>query len=335
MKSRNYIFVLLTALLLLAAVGYFFAGHSAGNLPTNGDKVSLRLAWLPGPTFAGDYAAFYNGFWDKKNLAVEIRPGGFEYDAIKQVASGADTFGVTNGPQLLLARANGVPVVAIGAVIPRSPIGWVAKESSGIKHPQDFIGKKIGAEYGTYTEVTFEALCAKLGISLDSLTRVPVKFDPRPFVAGEIDVLPVYIIDQPIDLGAQGIKLNIIDPVDYGVSLAYGNVYFTTEKTIKERPDLVRAFLQGAQQGWIWARQHQDETVQLLLQAAPDANRTILTEKLKQTFVFIQNSEANYPGIYPMESTRWADTATLLSRFGELKGAVQVSEAYSNSFLTK
>jgi NitT/TauT family transport system substrate-binding protein len=184
------------------------------------------LAWIPGVTFIGDYVAKEKTFWGEEGLEVALNPGGFEFDAIKLVASGADTFGVASGPQILQARASGVPVVAIGATIPRSPIGWVAKRDSGITTPYDFKGHKIGAQFGTHSEITFDALMAKLNIPLNSLDQIPVKFDPRPFVVGSVDVLPVYIIDQPIDLEAQGLALSIIDPHAYSVSLAYGQSLF-------------------------------------------------------------------------------------------------------------
>jgi NitT/TauT family transport system substrate-binding protein len=83
-----------------------------------------------------------------------------DYDAIKLVASGADTFGISSSPQILYARAMGVPVVAIGAVIPPSSIGWISKKNSGITKSQDFSNKKIGAQFGTHTEITLEALRA-------------------------------------------------------------------------------------------------------------------------------------------------------------------------------
>ena len=297
------------------------------------NRVSLRLAWIPGATFTGDYVAKDKGFWREEGLDVTLNAGGFEYDAIKLVAAGADTFGITSGPQLLQARANGAPVVAIGAVIPRSPVGWIAKKESGIKEPKDFVGKKIGAQFGTHTEITMEALCAKLGMALDSFKRIPVKFDPRPFVAGEIDVLPVYIIDEPVDLRKQGLDLNVIDPGDYGVSLAYGNLYFASENTLKTKPELVRAFLKGAKHGWVWANENPTQAIDIVSTHATDADKASLLAKLNLTLDFIKKGRPEYLGVFPMALDEWQATREILVRYGNLSADVDASKCFTNEFV--
>jgi NitT/TauT family transport system substrate-binding protein len=296
-------------------------------------KSSVRLAWIPGATFAGDYAALNNGYWKDAGIDVQIKPGGFEFDAIKLVASGTDTFGIASGPQILNARASGIPVVAIGAVIPQSPIGWIAKADSGIKTPRQFVGKRIGAQFGTHTEITFEALMAKLGISLKSLQRIPVKFDPKPFITGDVDVLPVYLIDQPVDLEAVGMKLNQIDPGDYGVALAYGNLYFTTKETLSKDPELVRRFLNGARRGWLWVDEHPAEAVDVLLKHMPGSQRENVAEKLSRTLAFIKKGRAEYPGIYEMDVSSWERTANIMRQFSELRLAEPVSNSFTNQYL--
>jgi len=328
----------LVAVVIIATVLYAVPRDGIPKQPSQ-TEASLRLAWIPGATFTGDYVALEKGYWKDAGLDVKLNPGGFEYDAVKLVASGADTFGISSGPQILFARANGVPVVAIGAIIPRSPIGWVAKKSSGITKPQDFPGKNIGAQFGTHTEITLEALCAKLGIDIKSFARIPVKFDPRPFVVGVIDVLPVYIIDQPVDLAAQGLDLNIIDPGDYGVALAFGNVYFTTEETIRTKPELVRSLLAGAKRGWTWTNSHRREAVGILAKVAPDASEDTLLAKLNATLDFVikgrSSSTSSYPGVFAMAAEDWQATRDMLVRHGNLSPDVDVGTCFTNKFVPK
>lgn len=296
-------------------------------------KLSVRLAWIPGATFIGDYVAHERGYWKDEGLEVKLNPGGFEFDAIKLVASGADDFGIASGPQILYARAHGAPVIAIGAVIPRSPIGWVAKKNSGIKTPKDFLGKKIGAQFGTHTEITFEALCAKMGIDIKSVNRIPVKFDPRLFIAGEIDVLPVYLVDQPIDLRINGLELNIIDPGDFGVSLAFGNLYFTTEERLKDNPESIRAFLAGSAKGWKWAYENRTAAIEILSKYVQGSDKGTLLGKLNATFDFIHKDQKQYLGVFRMKSEDWTKTKAILSEFGDLDEKIDLEKCYTNDFI--
>jgi len=296
-------------------------------------SASARLAWFPGVTFIGDYVALHNGYWESGGLDVKLNPGGFEYDAIKLVASGGDTFGVSSGPQIIQARANGVPVVAIGSVIPRSPIGWISKKGSGIRTLRDFSGKKVGAQYGTHSEIALEALCEKLDIDMRSFTRIPIKFDPRPFIVGEIDVMPVNIIDLPIDLRYQGIEINIIDPGDYGVSLSFGGVYFTTEDTIIRNRALVRGFIDAAKQGWMWAYNNPNESIDILSEYAPYGNTKVFHEKLNATFAFIMKGKKDYLGVFPMDYKDWKSTQTIMLKHGNLSKPIDLDNSYTNAFL--
>jgi ABC-type nitrate/sulfonate/bicarbonate transport system substrate-binding protein len=180
-----------------------------------------------------------------------------------------------------------------------------------------------------------EALCAKLGISLRSFERVPVQFDPRPFVAGQVDVLPVYLIDQPVDLRAKGLDLNLIDPSAYGVSLAFGNVYFTTEQTIRERPALVRAFLMGASAGWRWAYRNRERAVDILSRVVPETEKSTLRAKLDATFDFIDKDSPSYLGVFPMRAESWQSTYDILRRYGNLTTELAIGESFTNSYVAE
>jgi NitT/TauT family transport system substrate-binding protein len=316
--------------LVCVLFGLASACHPATHVNTH---VSLRLSWIPSVTYAGDYVALDHGYWSGEALDVTLQPGGFQFDALKMVAGGTDTFGITSAAQLLQARANGVPVIGIGAVIPRSPIGWVSKADSHITTPYDFKGRRIGAEFGTHTEVTLEALCAKLKIPLTSFERIAVQFDPRPFVVGKVDVLPVFLIDQPFDLEHTGLRLNRIDPGDYGVSLAYGNMYFTTEQIAKEHPDLVKKFLSGAVRGWKWAHEHRQETIDLLQRHIENSPKEVIAQKLQATFDFIDRGHQNYDGVSPMSHDAWANTYGILHSYGSLSKEIDIDSCFSNQFL--
>lgn len=294
-------------------------------------SISTRLKWLPGALYLGSIAAKQQGYWAEQGLDVKIEPGGFEADPIKLVAAGSNDFGITGAEQLLQARANGVPIVAIYMELKDSPVGWMTLKESGITKPEQFVGKTVGAWYGTNSEPTFDALTAKLGIDTKKIKRVAVKFDMNPLYVGQVDVIPVYLNGQPLQARREGKQVNTIDPRDYGLRL-YGNVYFTTEKMIREQPDLVQRFVNGLAKAWAFTVENPEQAVDVLLKAEPKLDRGLELEVLHA-------SRSYFDGGLPKEKLglmtreRWDDVKLTMSTYAELPKSVDVPSAFTNRFV--
>ncbi len=213
------------------------------------EKVSFRLAWVPDMAEAGVFVAKEKGYFAKEGLDVTIEPGGFGLDPIKLVATGGNDYGIAGAGNLLLARAQGVPVVAIGAEFQNTPVGFITHKKSGIHSFADFRGKRVGIQTGADTDVLFRALLVKNGMSQKDVDEVPIQYDMSPFVNGLIDVLPGYVTNQPVVLRSKGFKINVITAKSQGLSY-YGNVFFTTEEKISKHPDQVRRFMLAIREGW-------------------------------------------------------------------------------------
>lgn len=248
MKNVLSILILIGTVLL---VGLLSRGIFTGK-KHNGDTVvqtSLRLKWVFDPGFAGEMVAEKLGFFKEENIDVDIRPGGFESDPIKLVASGADTFGVTGADNFLQAREKGVPIVAFAAGYLETPVVFYVREDSGISSPQDFVGKKVGYQAGQDTATVYEDLLSKLHIDRKSITEIPVQYDFGAFLSHQVDVWPGYAATQSYTLQEKNIAYRMIVPKDFGVS-HMGTVYFASEETIKNHPEFVQAFVRGLIRGW-------------------------------------------------------------------------------------
>jgi ABC-type nitrate/sulfonate/bicarbonate transport system substrate-binding protein len=294
-------------------------------------KVSTRLKWLPGALYLGSIAAKQNGYWSQQGLDVTVEPGGFEADPIKLVAAGSNDFGITGAEQLLQARANGVPIVAIYMELKDSPVGWMTLKSSGITSPQQFRGKRVGAWYGTNAEPTFDALMNKLGIETKSMTRVPIKFDMNPLYSGQVDVIPVYLNGHPLEARRNGKDVNTINPRDYGIRL-YGNVYFTTERMIRERPDIVQKFVNGLARAWKETLADPESAVTTLLKAEPKLDRSLELEVLSVSRDFFTGGvPTERLGLMTLE--RWEEVKTVMSTYSDLPKTINLADAYTNKFV--
>ena len=335
MMKRAFLAAIALTIGTLATVGLGGCGKKEGGTPQATApapiKLSTRLKWLPGALYLGSIAAKQNGYWAEQGLDVTIEPGGFEADPIKLVAAGSNDFGITGAEQLLQARANGVPIVAIYMELKDSPVGWMALQSSGNTKPEQFVGKKVGAWYGTNAEPTFDALMNKLGIDTKKMTRVPVKFDMNPLYERQVDVIPVYLNGHPLEARRNGKSVNTINPRDYGIRL-YGNVYFTTEKMIAERPEVVQKFVNGLARAWKEALANPEQGIDVLLKAEPKLERGLELEVLTFSKDFFTGGDVSEP-LGHMTKERWDEVKRTMSTYSDLPKSADVDAAFTNRFI--
>ncbi|HPO48861.1 MAG TPA: ABC transporter substrate-binding protein [Spirochaetota bacterium] len=100
---------------------------------------------------------------------------------------------------------------------------------------------------------------------------VKMGFDVQPFIddnfesAGEITSAMLYN-EYNLILG-KGLKesdLIIFNPADYGANFPEDGIY-TSKNMLKNNPDLVKKFVNASIQGWKYAVDNPDETVEILM----------------------------------------------------------------------
>ena len=213
------------------------------------DAVTLRLKWLNQAQFGGYYVAKDKGYYAAAGLDVSIQPGGSDFPAIQMVAGGSEQFGVTGADQILIARSKGVPVVAIAVIYRESPFVLFALKKSGITKATEFSGRNVGLKIGGSEELIYRSVLKSAGVDKASLHEMPVKFDLSPLLTGQVDIWPGYVINEVIAAEEKGFDVSVIKPSDYGVRM-YADTLFTTERMLKEQPELVKKFVAATVHGW-------------------------------------------------------------------------------------
>lgn len=247
-------FVALAVAIVTAAVIVFFTHYrdatvSSAEAPTKPTIVSLRLNGTFDPVHAGEVVAARAGLFQREGLHVEVRPGGNGLDPIRSVTNGTDTFGIADSHSFLVARSKGAPIVAFGASYLESPTVFFVLEKSGIRTPQDFVGKRVAREAGKDSAIIYDTLLAKLGLSRSQMREVSVGAGIAALLNHEIDVLPGRVGEVSYLLHQKGVQFTVIRPSDYGIHVP-GTVFFTTEKTIHDHPSTVQRFLKAVIAGW-------------------------------------------------------------------------------------
>jgi ABC-type nitrate/sulfonate/bicarbonate transport system substrate-binding protein len=108
------------------------------------ESVSVALDWYPNANHAGLYLAQERGYYAEEGLAPEFYTPSDPTTVLQTVGAGRDDFGISYQTDVLLARAVGVPVVSVLALVQAPLQGIMVLADSGITRPRDLVGKTVG-----------------------------------------------------------------------------------------------------------------------------------------------------------------------------------------------
>ena len=135
MNRRFLLTVLMTVILVLV--------FACGDDEPESVSVSLALDWYPNSNHAGIYEAVRQGYFDEEGLDVNIYTPSDPATILQTVGAGRDEFGINYQPDLLQARSEGIPVVAVTGIVQHPLNSIMTLTASGLARPRDLSGKKI------------------------------------------------------------------------------------------------------------------------------------------------------------------------------------------------
>ena len=226
----------------------------AGDASAAEEHVNYRLKWLINMSTVGDVYAQVNGFFEKEGLTVDVKPGGPERDAIRELELGYAQFGVASADQVIRALEKGSPLVVIAQLFQVNPLHWIFRSDKvSINTLDDLNGKVLGVTFGKNDEIIMRTLMAQAGLGEKDVRLFSVRLDYTPFYKGSVDLWPVYINTQGVDIGSKmksaGEKTAFLNPSDFGVRFVANSV-ITSARMISDKPDTVRRFARGLLKGW-------------------------------------------------------------------------------------
>jgi ABC-type nitrate/sulfonate/bicarbonate transport system substrate-binding protein len=290
------------------------------------DHIVLYLQWYDQAQFAGFYVAKEKNFYDDVDIDIDIqaRPKdkNKSWDVPKMVSSAGDSdsdqfrraFGIWTGDQVLKqSRTNHLRITAIGAVFNRSLACYLVREDSEIFGPKDFSDKKIGI-YPDYDDVTiYKWLVTKYKPAKEPhpVPLTPAD-DPVSMLSNkDIDVLPSYVINEPLEAEARGLDVRLIEPSYYNLRY-YSDTLIVNTDTLHSHRDLVARFLQASEKGWRYALKDQQAAVKATLNRKGnfnDADRKQQMAMLAMVSLYVNPGSS----MFEMNPETWKSMANVLS----------------------
>jgi NitT/TauT family transport system substrate-binding protein len=327
----NKIFNVITAFALLAAAAACTPAPAAKIGGTS--AIRLPVGYIPNVQFAPLYVAIEKGFYNEEGLDVEIDYN-METDSVALLGAGELQFAIVSGEQVLLGRAQELPVVYVMTWYKDYPIGVTSLSKLEIHSPEDMRGKRVGIPglYGA-SYIGFKALLNAGGLEEQDVFLDTIGFTQVESLANGIeDAVVVYISNEPIKLAAEGYEVNTLASADYISLVANGLV--TSEAVIENHPDLVRAMVRGTLKGIQYTIDHPEEAftisevhVENLADLSP-AEKEVQRRVLDASIKLYQND--------PLGRSlpdAWENMQGLLLQMDLLTSPVDLGGAFSNNFL--
>ncbi|QJD83451.1 ABC transporter substrate-binding protein [Cohnella herbarum] len=296
-------------------------------------KVTLVLDWTPNTNHTGLYVARDQGLWKKHGLDVEIiLPP--EAGASALVANNTADFGVGAQESMILAREQGLPLVSIAPIIQHNTSGFASPVDKNIKEPKDFEGKSYGGWGSPAEQAVIESIMNVQQADVGKVNFVSAgTADFFTAVKKGIDFEWIFYGWTGIEAELRNEPVNMVYLTDYSKQLDYYTpLLLTNEKLIQEKPELVRAFLAGASEGYQYAIDNPDAAADLLIKAVPELNADLV--KASQKWLSPKYKD-DAPRWGEQKREVWSGYGDWLSQNGLMKEGLNYDEMFTTEFLPK
>jgi len=289
------------------------------------------MGFIPNVQYAPFYVALAKGFYQEMGLEIE-----FDYspetDGVALVGAEELRFAVVSGEQVLLARAQEIPIVYVMAWWHDYPVGIVSLKEDNIKTPSDLKGKTIGIPglYGA-SYIGFRALLNSADLIESDVKLESIGFNQvEALLARQIESGVIYVNNEPVQLEFQDQSVDVIKVADY-VHLA-SNGLITNEKTIKENPELVSRMVRATMKGieaTLADHENAFEICKQFVEGLDSVNEQVQREVLERSIEFWDTNEL---GVSDQDA--WENMHAVLIDMEMLTEPLDINKAYTNQFVT-
>lgn len=323
----------LSILLLCVLILTGCAGNAGNELQAPADKIRLPMGYIPNVQYAPFYMAAEKGYFADANLDVTFDYS-LETNGMALVGAGEVPFAVVSGEQVLMARAQGLPVVYVVAMWQDYPVGVAALKDAAIRRPEDMRGKKIGIPglFGA-SYVGFQALLQAGDLKESDLTLDSIGFSQvEALLAGQEDAIVIYANNEPVQLEALGYEIDLIRVSDYARMASNGII--SNEAVLADNPELVQRLVDALLKGLEDVLDDPEQAFEICkkyvdgLSNLPADQQEIQRKVLQASIEFWQTERPGYS-----EPEAWETMQEVLLEMGFLGEKQDLSQAYTNQFV--
>ena len=284
-------------------------------------EVTLLMDWFPQGNQSGYWQAeFDNQYHD--DVTIKVKAGGPKVNTTQMVASGQVEFGLNASDSVMMANSKGAGLKGIFVSLNHVPYTLVFHPNQGIKTVNDLEGRpfavKMGVTYWKWVKFKYGVSAKEFPLTgdLGLFARTPTQFQQG------------YSLFLPARLAAKGVATEQITLESLGYK-PY-SVLFTTDKMIKENPELVQAVVDRLSISFHKSLVDPKPTRDFILSKSKKVNAEIhnnALELMKRDFL-----PQDWSKIGCQDPNRWVELSKQLKDINMLPADFNPHDSYDTSF---
>ena len=224
------------------------------------EKLVFTPQWTAQAQFAGYYVAQELGFYYKAGLDVEIVHPSVTQTAMSRISNNESQATTLQLAQALEIISDGLPLVNILQTSMNNAMVIVSRRGMNTLEQH---GAKVGIWNAGFGQIA-------IGMSIKENLNyrwIPFASNVNLFISGAIDATLAMSYNEYYQLVQTGIELkddNVYRFCDHGYNIQEDGVYMTREY-YETHKDQALKFAQASREGWEWAIQNPDETLEIVM----------------------------------------------------------------------
>ncbi len=296
-------------------------------------EVELLLDFFPNADHAPIYTAEANGHFDRLGLDVAIREPSDPAAPIREVAAGRVDLTISYEPEVFRARDEGLPVVAVGALVQEPLTSIVSLPEGDVSRPADLQGKRVGTAGIDYQSAYLDAILQRARVDPATVEEQNVGFNlSQALLTGQVDaVLGAFWNYEGTDLRLRGRDPRIIRVQEAGIPTYDELVLVANEEGLAEDRGIIQSFIAALARGAEDLRSDPEDGVRALLDANPDLEPALQSEVVDVTLPLFAPPKGKPYGY--QDPRQWARFGRFLHQRGIVADRPVSREAFTNELL--
>lgn len=327
---RAFAIVGVLAACLLAVAG---CGGSDDGGASGGDPFDLALDFYVNPDHAGIYQAIDRGRFADAGLDVRPIVPADPAAPIKQVAAGRVDLAISYEPEVMLARAQGLDVVAVGALVHGPLTSLISLPAAGIETPADLAGKTVVTAGIPYQSAYLETILSRAGVDPASVEQVDVGLNLlQPVISGRADaMLGGFLNVEGVDLRERGLDPRVVPVDELGIPVYDELVLVANGERLREDPEPIRDFIAALERGTADAVADPEAAADAVVAAGEGLDPDLTLAEVEETLPRLEAQPGRPFGW--MDEREWMRFARYLAAEGQLDQVPATDELLTNGLL--